>query len=50
LYSTWVPIFRDRTADERVEAATQVFTVLKTLDQALKKCSRGRPHCYINLL
>ncbi|CAD6255776.1 unnamed protein product [Miscanthus lutarioriparius] len=43
LYRTWVPIFRGRTAEERVQAATQVVAVLQTLEQAFKKCSKGKP-------
>ena len=43
LYRTWVPIFRGRTAEERVQAATQVVAVLQTLEQAFKECSKGKP-------
>jgi len=42
-FSTWLPVFSGRTAEERVEAATQVVAVLQTLEQAFKKCSKGKP-------
>lgn len=42
LYSTWVPVFRGRTAEERVEAATQTVAVLQTLEQAFNECSKGK--------
>ena len=42
-FSTWLPVFSGRTAEERVQAATQVVAVLQTLEQAFKKCSKGKP-------
>jgi glutathione S-transferase len=41
-FSTWLPVFSGRTAEERVEAATQVVAVLQTLEQAFKECSKGK--------
>ena len=42
MYRTWVPVFRGRTAEERVETARQVFAVHETLEQAFKECSKGK--------
>jgi glutathione S-transferase len=42
LYRTWVPVFRGRTGEERVEAATQTVAVLQTLEQAFEVCSKGK--------
>jgi glutathione S-transferase len=41
-FSTWLPVFSGKTAEERVEAATQVVAVLETLEQAFKECSKGK--------
>jgi glutathione S-transferase len=43
LFRTWVPVFRGRTAEERVEAARQVFAVLEMVEQAFKEYSKGKP-------
>jgi glutathione S-transferase len=42
LYSTWVPVFRGRTGEERAEAARQAITVLETIEQrAFGECSKA---------
>ncbi|EES08965.1 probable glutathione S-transferase GSTU6 [Sorghum bicolor] len=42
LFSAWLPVFIGKTAEERVEAATQVLATLDTLEQAFEECSKGK--------